>query len=108
MMTSDRWARIERELATGPDGGHDLGKTMALVYSALTELMTDGLLRPGEGVKKNGVIPHPSTGCQFRSERAGTSQVSDSDDHPDQAEGGGMLRTLRKSRSASRRIEEAC
>ena len=56
-MTSDRWARIERELATGPDGSLDLGKTKALVYSALTELMTDGLLRPGEGVKKNGFIP---------------------------------------------------
>ena len=55
-MTSDRWARIERELATGPDGSLDLGKTKALVYSALTELMADGLLRPGEGAKKNGFI----------------------------------------------------
>ena len=56
-MTSDRWARIERELATGPDGSLDLGKTKALVYSALTELMSDRLLRPGEGVKKNGFVP---------------------------------------------------
>ena len=56
-ITPDRWARIERELATGPDGSLDLGKTKALVYSALTELMTDGLLRPGEGLEKNGFIP---------------------------------------------------
>ena len=55
-MASERWARIERELATGPDGSFDLEKTKALVYSALTELMTDGLLHPGEEVQKDGFI----------------------------------------------------
>ena len=59
-MASDRWARIQRELATGPGGSLDLGNTKALVHSALTELTTDGLLRPGGGL-------HLSVGCQFRS-----------------------------------------
>ena len=56
-MTSERWARIERELSSsGRPDDLDHGKTKALVYSALTELMTDGLLRPGEGIQKKGFI----------------------------------------------------
>ena len=104
-MTSDRWARIERELATGPDGSLDLGKTKALVYSAPTELMTDGILRPGEGVKKNGFIPHSDVSFD-RDERGRVKSATVMITPIKQR--GKMLRTFRRSRSSSRRIEEAC
>ena len=45
----DKCRRMELVLARGA-GVEDL------VYSTLTELMTDGLLRPGEGVPKQGFI----------------------------------------------------
>ena len=77
-MTSDRWARIERTLATGPDGSFDLGKTKALVYSALTELMTDGLLRPEGGLKKDGSIPQSDVSFDRAERGRGTSKVGDS------------------------------
>ena len=48
--------RMELELSKGSRNGFDLELTEDLVYSALTELMTDGLLRPGEGVPKKGFI----------------------------------------------------
>ena len=52
----------EHRAGAGDGTGLDLGKTKALVYSALTELMIDGLLRPGEEVKKSGFIPQSDVG----------------------------------------------
>lgn len=54
--TPERWRRIEQSLAASSGEGLDYAKVTDLVYSALTELMTDGLLRPGEGVPKKGFI----------------------------------------------------
>ena len=55
-MTREKWGRIERELKNGSVTGFDSGRMTDLVYCALTELMTDGLLRPGEGVPRRGFI----------------------------------------------------
>ena len=52
----DKRRRMELVLARGAGGGFDRGLVEDLVYSTLTELMTDGLLRPGEGVPKKGFI----------------------------------------------------
>ena len=52
----DKRRRMELVLARGGGGGFDRGLVTDLVYSTLTELMTDGLLRPGEGVPKKGFI----------------------------------------------------
>ena len=104
-MTSDRWARIERELATGPDGSLGLGKTKALGYSALTEPMTDGLLRPGGRVKKNGFIPQSDVSFD-RDERGRVKSATVMITPIKQR--GEHVRTFRRSRSSSRRIEEAC
>ena len=52
----DKCRRMELVLARGAGGGFDRGLVEDLVYSTLTELMTDGLLRPGEGVPKKGFI----------------------------------------------------
>ena len=49
---------MELVLARGAGGGFDRSLVEDLVYSTLTELMTDGLLRPGEGVPKKGFISH--------------------------------------------------
>ena len=43
-------------LARGAGGEFDRGLVEDLVFSTLTELMTDGLLRPDEGVSKKGFI----------------------------------------------------
>ena len=52
----DKRRRMELVIARGAGGGFDRGLVEDLVYSSLTELMTDGLLRPGEGVPKKGFI----------------------------------------------------
>ena len=52
----DKCRRMELVLARGAGGGFDRGLVEDLVYSTLTELMTDGLLRPGGGVPKKGFI----------------------------------------------------
>ena len=55
-MTPARWDRIRAELSVGHGGGLDRAKMTDLVYCTLTELMTDGLLRPGEALPKKGFI----------------------------------------------------
>ena len=55
-MTPERWDRIRAELSAAGGGGLDRKKVTDLVYCALTELMTDGLLRPGEALPKKGFI----------------------------------------------------
>ena len=52
----DKRRRIELAFSRGAGGGFDRGLVEDLVFSTLTELMTDGLLRPGEGVPKKGFI----------------------------------------------------
>ena len=52
----DKRRRMELVLARGAGGGFDLGLVEDLAYSTLTELMTDGLLRPSEGVPKKSFI----------------------------------------------------
>ena len=54
MIDKCRW--MELVLARGAGGGFDRGLVEDLIYSTLTELMTGGLLRPGEGVLKKGFI----------------------------------------------------
>ena len=55
-VTSGRWQAIERALSAGRPGGFDKGLITDLVFSAATELATDGLLRPGEIMPKKGFI----------------------------------------------------
>ena len=58
-ITSDRWARIERELATGPDGSLDLGETKALVYIQRADGADDRrAIAPGRGSEEEWM--HPS------------------------------------------------
>ena len=52
----DKRRRIELVLARGAGEGSDRGLVEDLFYSTLTELVTDGQLRPGEGVPKEGFI----------------------------------------------------
>ena len=54
-MARERWNRIEAELKGGA-GGFDRERMADLVYCTLTELMTDGLLRPSEGLPQTGFI----------------------------------------------------
>ena len=54
--TPGRWAAIERALSAGRAGGLDRELVTDLVFSAATELATDGLLRPGEVMPKKGFI----------------------------------------------------
>jgi hypothetical protein len=57
-MTRERWNRIEAELKGGAGGLDREGMAPGLVYCALTELLTDGLLRPGEGLPQTGFISY--------------------------------------------------
>ena len=55
-VTSGRWQAIERALSEERPDGFDRGLITDLVFSAATELATDGLLRPGEIMPKKGFI----------------------------------------------------
>ena len=55
-VTSGRWQAIERSFRAGCTDGFDRDLVTDLVFSAATELATDGLLRPGEIVPKKGFI----------------------------------------------------
>ena len=55
-VTSGRWQAIERALSAGRPDGFDRDLITDLVFSATTELATDGLLRPGEIMPKKGFI----------------------------------------------------
>ena len=55
-VTSGRWQAIERALSAGRPDGFDPYFVTDLVFSATTELATDGLLRPGEIMPKKGFI----------------------------------------------------
>ena len=55
-VTSGRWQAIERALSVGRPDGFDRDLITDLVFSATTELATDGLLRPGEIMPKKGFI----------------------------------------------------
>ena len=55
-MTPARWKRIEEELSVGASGGFNRELMTDLVFSAVTELATDGLLRPGEILSKTDPI----------------------------------------------------
>lgn len=52
----EKCRRMELWMSRSSGKGFDLDLTEDLVYSALTELMTDGLLRPGEGLPKRNMI----------------------------------------------------
>jgi hypothetical protein len=52
----EKCRRMELWMSRPSGKGFDLDLTEDLVYSALTELMTDGLLRPGEGLPKRNMI----------------------------------------------------
>ena len=55
-VTPGRWQAIERSLRAGRPGGFGRDLVTDLVFSATTELATDGLLRPGEIMPKRGFI----------------------------------------------------
>ena len=55
-VTSGRWQAIERALSAGRPDGFDRDLITDVVFSATTELATDGLLRPGEIMPKKGFI----------------------------------------------------
>ena len=55
-VTPGRWREIERALSLGLSDGFDRSLITDLVFSATTELATDGLLRPGEIMPKSGFI----------------------------------------------------
>jgi hypothetical protein len=52
----EKCRRMELWMPRSSGKGFDLDRTEDLVYSALTELMTDGILRPGEGLPKRHMI----------------------------------------------------
>ena len=54
--TSTKWRRIEKEFEPGAVGGFNKDTAKDLVFSAVTELATDGLLRPGEILSKTDPI----------------------------------------------------
>ena len=76
----DKRRRIELAFSRGAGGGFDRGLVEDLVFSTLTELITDGLLRPGEGVPKKGFMSQSNI-----SFKRGVREVriSDGDDHAD-------------------------
>ena len=55
-VTATRWRRIEKELESGAQGGFNKDTVKGIVCSAVTELATDGLLRPGETLSKTDPI----------------------------------------------------
>ena len=55
-VTATRWRRIEKEFESGAQGGFNKDTVRDLVFSAVTELATDGLLRPGEILSKTDPI----------------------------------------------------
>ena len=55
-VTATRWRRIEKEFESGAQGGFNKDTVKDLVFSAVTELATDGLLRPGEILSKSDPI----------------------------------------------------
>ena len=55
-VASGRWQAIERALSAERPDGFDRDLIADLVFSATTELATDGLLRPGEIMPKKGFI----------------------------------------------------
>ena len=55
-VTPGRWQAIERSFRAGRTDGFDRDLVTDLVFSAATELATDGLLRPGEIMPKEGFI----------------------------------------------------
>ena len=55
-VTATKWRRIENEFESGAVGGFNKDTVKDLVFSAVTELATDGLLRPGEILSKTDPI----------------------------------------------------
>ena len=60
-VTATRWRRIEREFEAGAQEGFNKDTVEGLVFSAVTELATDGLLRPGEILSKTDPIKQSDT-----------------------------------------------
>ena len=55
-VTASKWRRIEKEFESGAQGGFNKDTAKDLVFSVVTELATDGLLRPGEILSKTDPI----------------------------------------------------
>ena len=68
-VTATRWRRIEKEFESGAVGGFNKETVKDLVFSAVTELATDGLLRPGEILSK--IDPIRQSDISFDHDRDG-------------------------------------